>query len=66
MIRYLLALAFVFVSAPAFAQSVGTYQCNDCLLSQPTPDPDTRNFITIVVNVDVKIWWNASTRRASV
>lgn len=50
-------LLFTFaVCGDALATDQGRYQCNDCLLDGPHPDPDTRLFISNVVNADVLIW----------
>lgn len=57
MIRFLLAVALLFAAAPTFAATyVGTFKCDYCPLSQPTPDPDTRNFISSDVNLHVSSW----------
>lgn len=59
--RILLFVLLSLFSSTAFAQSVGTYTCNECLLTSPAPDGDTLVFIRTVVNHDVDTWWNSST-----
>jgi hypothetical protein len=58
----LLSLSSLY-SSNALAQSVGTYDCSECLLTAPSPDGDTLVFIRTVVNQDVSTWWNSTTNK---
>ena len=51
----LAVLLFAFCGI-ANAETYGPYVCRDCLVLGPTPEPDTRNFISDIVNRDVDQW----------
>lgn len=48
--RIVLLFCLLFASWNVSAQSVGTFTCNECLLTGPHPDPDTIAFIKAEVN----------------
>jgi len=62
MFRIALLLLLCLFSGGAFAQSVGTFTCNECALTSPVPDGDTLIFIRTEVNQKVATWWNSSTQ----
>jgi hypothetical protein len=54
--KFLIISAALIASGVALAIHYGRWDCSECLGGYPTPDPDTRNFITTDVNQVVPAW----------
>lgn len=59
--KWIAVTGALLISGVAFAAWYGKWNCADCAGGYPTPDPDTRNFISMTVNQAVPIWRSGDT-----